>query len=215
MAIKPCKECGGPVSDEVKNCPQCGRGRPNKNSIISWLLVIILISGGGWWLVDTLSSGAISGKTNPYVQKPISGEVATNWVYHTTKDEMRGTEVKFATIVSANSVNFDFPYDGGSKLILTLRKNGNKTDVMIKVSKGQILCAVRGCEASFKFDSGNIQQIKMSKPDDYASDVLFIVSDETKSKIINLLKVSNKLIIEVPFYREGKKQFTFDVNNLE
>lgn len=215
MAIKPCKECSGPVSDKSESCPRCGAKNSNKNSIISWVFVLILIFGGGWWFVNILSSGAISSKIKPHEQKSISGEATSNWIYNTTKDEMRGREAKLATTVSTNSVDFDFPYNGGSKLILTLRKSGNKTDVMVTVSKGQILCGIRGCETAFKFDTGAVQTITMTEPDNHASDVLFVMHDKTEDKIINQLKTSKKLVIEVPFYQEGKKQFTFDVSGLK
>lgn len=215
MAIKPCEECGGSVSDKAESCPRCGAKNSNKNSIISWVFVLILIFGGGWWFVNILSSGAISSKIKPHEQKSISGDAASNWIYNTTKDEMRGQEEKFATTVSTNSVDFDFPYNGGSKLILTLRKSGNKTDVMVTVSKGQILCGIRGCETALKFDTGAVQTITMTEPDNHASDVLFVMHDKTEDKIINQLKTSKKLVIEVPFYQEGKKQFTFDVSGLK
>lgn len=55
----------------------------------------------------------------------------------------------------------------------------------------------------------------MSEPDSHSSDLLFVAYDKTESKIIEQLKNSKKLVIEVPFYQEGKKQFTFNVNGLE
>ncbi|WP_407410773.1 zinc ribbon domain-containing protein [Acinetobacter sp.] len=32
MALKPCKECGGPVSDKAESCPKCGAKQPKKTS---------------------------------------------------------------------------------------------------------------------------------------------------------------------------------------
>ena len=225
MAIKPCKECGGPVSDKAESCPQCGAKQPKKTSVLAWIgLVLIILAGIGMCAEETTKSNSEQTQES----KPIeSNEIVKTeepaqlveqqkdkWEYNTTKDEMRGVETKFATIVSENTVNFDFPYDGGSKLILTLRKKGNETDVMVTISKGQILCRIDGCEAAFKFDKGAVQSITMAEPDNHASDVLFVMYDNTESKIINSLKNSKKLVIEVPFYQEGKKQFTFDVSGL-
>ena len=67
----------------------------------------------------------------------------------------------------------------------------------------------------FKFDDNPVQSISMVEPDSHASDMLFVAYDKTEAKIINQLRNSKKLVIEVPFYQEGKKQFTFDVGNLE
>ena len=55
----------------------------------------------------------------------------------------------------------------------------------------------------------------MSEPDNHSSEALFIMYDKTEDKIINQIKSSKKLIVEVPFYQEGKKQFTFNVSDLE
>ena len=99
--------------------------------------------------------------------------------------------------------------------MLTLRETGNQKDVIVTISKGQILCGIRGCDLSFKFNDGAVQSITMSEPDNHSSEALFVMYDKTETNIINQLKDSKKLVIEVPFYQEGRKQFTFDVGGLE
>lgn len=220
MAIKPCKECGGPVSDKAESCPQCGAKQKKKTSMLAWFgLVLLVLAGIGMCAEKSIDSKSStqSSVTEISQNKPTetNTEELKNWQYETSKDEMRGIESKFATTVSTNTIDFDFPYNGGSKLILTLRKRGAEVDVMIAVSKGQILCGIQNCETAFKFDNGVVQSITMSEPESHSSDLLFIAYDKTKSKIISQLKNSKKLVIEVPFYQEGKKQFTFDVSGLE
>lgn len=220
MAIKPCKECGGPVSDKAESCPQCGAKQKKKTSMLAWFgLVLLVLAGIGMCAEKSIDSKSStqSSVTEISQNKPTETNIEElkNWQYETSKDEMRGIESKFATTVSTNTVDFDFPYNGGSKLILTLRKRGTEVDVMVAVSKGQILCGIQNCETAFKFDNGVVQSITMSEPESHSSDLLFIAYDETKSKIISQLKNSKKLVIEVPFYQEGKKQFTFDVSGLE
>lgn len=214
MAIKPCKECGTPVSDKAESCPMCGAKQKKEISALVWVgLLILVLAGIGVWAdrsvnTRTTTSSSSSSQIN-------NSEIVKNWQYETSKDEMRGIESKFATTISTNAVNFDFPYNGGSKLILTLRKRGAEVDVMVAVSKGQILCGIRNCETAFKFDNGVVQPITMSEPESHSSDLLFITYDKTKSNTISQLKNSKKLVIEVPFYKEGKKQFTFNVSGLE
>lgn len=218
MAIKPCKECGGPVSDKAESCPQCGAKQKKKTSIVAWVaLGILVLAGIGAGLDGTVENQTESGSNSSDGQAAIAVEKAPekNWTYEATKDEMRGIESRFATTVSTNTVDFDFPYNGGSKLILALRKRGSEVDVMVSITKGQILCGIQNCEAAFKFDDGAVQSITMSEPDSHASDLLFVAYDKTESKIISQLKNSKKLVIEVPFYQQGKKQFTFDVSGLE
>lgn len=219
MAIKPCKECGGPVSDKAEICPQCGAKQKKKISFLAWAgLVLLVLYGIGTCAENSTDSkpAEISSTTSQPSQAEGNDVVdLQNWQYETSKDEMRGIESKFATTISTNTVDFDFPYNGGSKLILTLRKRGSEADVMVSITKGQILCGIQNCEAAFKFDDGAVQSITMSEPDNHASDMLFVSYDKTESKIINQLKNSKKLVVEVPFYQEGRKQFTFDVSGLK
>lgn len=215
MAIKPCKECGAPVSDKAESCPMCGAKQPKETSVLTCVCVGILGLAAIIWMYSD-KTPSTSSRVVPTTQATESENVKPkNWQYETSKDEMRGIESRFATTVSTNTVDFDFPYNGGSKLILALRKRGSEVDVMVSITKGQILCGIQNCEAAFKFDDGAVQSITMSEPDSHASDLLFVAYDKTESKIISQLKNSKKLVIEVPFYQQGKKQFTFDVSGLE
>lgn len=215
MAIKPCKECGAPVSDKAESCPMCGAKQPKATSVLTWVCVGILGLAAIIWMYSDKTPSASSGIVLTTQATESENVKPKNWQYETSKDEMRGIESRFATTVSTNTVDFDFPYNGGSKLILALRKRGSEVDVMVTITKGQILCGIRSCEAAFKFDNGAVQSITMSEPDNHSSDMLFVSYDKTETNIINQLKDSKKLVIEVPFYREGKKQFTFDVSGLE
>lgn len=215
MAIKPCKECGAPVSDKAESCPMCGAKQPKATSVLTWVCVGILGLAAIIWMYSDKTPGTSSGAVSTTQATGSENVKPKNWQYETSKDEMRGIESKFATTVSTNTVDFDFPYNGGSKLILALRKRGSDVDVMVSITKGQILCGVQNCEAAFKFDNGEVQSVTMSGPDNHSSDMLFVSYDKTETNIINQLKDSKKLVIEVPFYREGKKQFTFDVSGLE
>lgn len=38
MALKSCKECGGPVSDKAESCPRCGANQPKKTSLLTWII---------------------------------------------------------------------------------------------------------------------------------------------------------------------------------
>ncbi|WP_180076912.1 zinc ribbon domain-containing protein [Acinetobacter sp. YH12251] len=42
MGIKPCKECGSPVSDKAESCPRCGAKQPKKTSVLTWICVVML-----------------------------------------------------------------------------------------------------------------------------------------------------------------------------
>lgn len=219
MAVNPCKECGGPVSDKADKCQICG-AKVVKSVSTPMVFGIIIIT---CFFVYT----CVNGKSNTSQSKSdtqsqsVSNATTTNvneqkknWIYDITKDEMRKTETKFAFTQSLNTVNFDFPYGGGSNLTLSLRKKDNSQDIMLIISKGQFVCGIQKCEAIFKFDDKPLKTITMVGSDTHQSDTLFIAYDKTESEIIKQIKLSKKLVIEVKFYREGSKQFTFDVSNL-
>lgn len=59
MAINPCKECGGPVSDKAESCPLCGAKQPKKTSILTWICVGMLgVAAVLWMYSDNLSSSS-------------------------------------------------------------------------------------------------------------------------------------------------------------
>ena len=223
MAIKPCKECGGPVSDKADSCPKCGAKVKKMglfSKIILGFIAFFVICG----VIGSLGANNSSNKNTPNTasssnsssdstQSEVEQE-PKNWMYDSKKDELHGTTTKFAGTLSTNVVNFDFPYNGGSELLLTVRKNHEGTDVYITISKGQFVCGVvDGCDVAFKFDDGKIMNITMVEPDSHASDTLFVRLDSTEQKIIDKLKTSKKLIIAPKFYQYGDVQFMFDVSN--
>lgn len=151
-------------------------------------------------------------KTEAESPKPVP-----SWKYDQATDEMRGVESKFASIISDNRVQFAFPYDGGSYLDITLRKKSTEpTEVMFTISDGQYSCDTisDNCFAAVKFDNGDIQDVELGSTTDHSSDVLFIANDYDVDSFVGSLRKSKKLIVELPFYQEGKKQFVFTVSSL-
>ncbi|MCH7331922.1 hypothetical protein [Acinetobacter modestus] len=145
-------------------------------------------------------------------------ESTSKWTYDESSDEMRGIKSKFAVIESDNQVNFNFPYDGGSNLRITLRQKTNEpTEVMFVIDKGQYSCDTisDNCFASVKFDNQVIKEIELDGTTDYSSDVLFIKSSKDSESFIHDISKSKALIIELPFYQEGNKQFKFSPSGLE
>jgi len=150
-----------------------------------------------------------------------SSALSAEWSTRYKNDEMRGTARKFLQTVSDNSVDFDFPYNGGSKMAIILRskntelKEGQKAEnlkpneALLAISKGQFLCnSINNCKISAKFDNDKIQQYSMNEAGDGSADVIFFVNS---SSFIKSLQNHKKLIIEADFYQSGPKQFKFDL----
>ncbi|NNH77377.1 hypothetical protein HLH17_06775 [Acinetobacter sp. ANC 5380] len=148
----------------------------------------------------------------------VSIEPEDQWQYETTKDEMRGIEKQYASIHSSNQVHFDFPYEGGSNLNITLRRDvGKPTDVYFSISKGQFTCDTfnNNCYASIKIDDGPVENISLVGTKDYSSEILFIESDHDSKQFIQRIKKANQVIVELPFYQGGRQQFKFDIDGLK
>ncbi|TCN63697.1 hypothetical protein [Acetobacteroides hydrogenigenes] len=136
-----------------------------------------------------------------------------NWNYSQEFDEMNSSTSYFAWSESTNTLDFQFPYEGGSSFTLTVRKNASGTNVYLKVSKGQFMTSVMGEESlRIKFDEEKPQSFSYSSAADGSSDIIFINSE---SRLINKLKTAKKIIIETTFYNEGKQKVYFNVEGLD
>lgn len=134
------------------------------------------------------------------------------WDYSTNTDEMNDSKSRFASLTSDNTVEFDFPYQGGSSLTVTVRsmkKYG--TDVYIKISSGQFICnEYQGTNnVRVRFDNSAPVKFTTNEPSDGSSDLLFL---NNAKKFINLAKKAKTIKIEAPFFQEGNRVFTFTVD---
>lgn len=137
----------------------------------------------------------------------------SNWVYRTERDEARNSEIRFATITSSNEVEFGPPYAGGSSAQMIIRRHPEHgLDIIFTVSPGQLICDVSyGCRALINID-GRQQRIRLLMPADYNSEQLFVSGAQS---LLAQIRRSHRVIIELSFYQEGNRQFTFDTTGLE
>lgn len=70
MALKPCKECGAPVSEKAESCPMCGAKQPKETSLITWICVGLLGLAAVIWMFSDSPSG-VSTSQEP---KPLRAE---------------------------------------------------------------------------------------------------------------------------------------------
>lgn len=130
------------------------------------------------------------------------------WDYINTFDQVRGGTIYHASVDSQNSAYFDFPYQGGSTLSMTVRKHpAYGDDVIFKISKGQFVCHTDDCTGTINFGAG-AEAISLSEPDDNSSDTLFVTNG---NYVIDRLKKAKRVIVELPFYQEGNRQFIFEM----
>ena len=147
------------------------------------------------------------------VQSNVPEKPTSPWIYTTEKDKM-GDETKFASVMSDDILNFQFPYDGGVTSTLTVRKKRGQTDIYFRVSEGQIMAAnsYDGGTIRVKFDDEKPMTLGVSGASDHSSDIIFL---DSTTKILNKLKTAKKVVLEVEFFNEGKHQIEFKVDGLE
>lgn len=152
--------------------------------------------------VATLSFFALALTANAHAQ----------WKYSSSKDEMRGTSTRRATLSSQNSIQLGFPYRGGSKLELTVRKRGEDSpDVFLFIDRGQIPCH-DDCAVNVKFDDEEVMAWSGTGPDSGKTSIIFLNSEPD---FIEKLKNTKQLFVEVSIYDHGRGQFKFNTKGLK
>jgi hypothetical protein len=156
---------------------------------------------------DAVGNGAAN------VGAPVPLAPHSHWEYRTERDEARNADIRFATVTSSNEVNFGPPYDGGSSARMTIRQHPEHgLDIMFLVQPSQMVCNISdGCRALINID-GHPERITLLTPDDYSSETLFVSGPQS---LLARLRGSHRVIIELPFYQEGNRQFTFETAGLE
>lgn len=138
-------------------------------------------------------------------------ETASKWSYSERKDELRNANTYTARLRSENSQDFGFPYGNDNYLTMTVRKHPQwGRDVYFTIDNGQMMCDIYDCRYSISFD-GNVEALTLVPPEDRDSTTLFA---KYGPAIIRKLKASDKVIVELQFYREGNRQFVFDTSGL-
>ena len=139
----------------------------------------------------------------------------TGWTYSETVDEMTDKTCYMASVVSENSAEFGFPYDGGSFLTFVIRDSPQYgKDMFIAISKGQFNCSFNGEDIKIRFDSNEAFTVHCNGPSDMSQDYIFL-NQRDFNKILKLLKESKTMKINVEFFNEGAHTFTFNVEGLE
>ena len=117
---------------------------------------------------------------------------------------------------SSNSVDLPAPYEKDAQASIAIRRHSKFGDgVLFNLHGGHFSCN-RVCNIAIKFDSDKVENYSFLKLPDNPSVLFFFEKDESKFKNFVLkLKESKKLIVELPIYSAGIKQFIFDTSDLK
>lgn len=132
-----------------------------------------------------------------------------HWIERTSQDDMTDETNVWMSILSDNQHEFEFPYNGGSRLQIDVRyrkQDGNQ--VILTLSKGQLQTTNYngGNNVIVRFDDDDPMTFTTTEPADYSSSYLFL---NNPRKFINRAKSANKIKIQVPVFDEGQPIFEF------
>jgi hypothetical protein len=165
-------------------------------------LLFIACSPEGQNSASNSTSGVITSKENQ-----------PSWAYSEEKDRMEGTTIYFASCISANQIDFAFPYNGGSFFTLWIRNGSIGNEVILQVSKGQFIASFMSSNSlKVKFDNEKPVSFQYNSPSDGSMSQIFI---DNPNRFLKKLKRSKKLMIEASFYNEGNRVIEFNVEGLK
>ena len=187
---------------------------------ISWLLFFADAGPKKWdWanVADLNESSVLTNLGQPGRQvsnKPVPTKSASvqarTWVYEKTLDKA-GRPVYKASLFSPTLLQFNFPYAGGSTATLTIRKRDSGTTLYLYVSRGQFNRSFQGGSARIRFDEKPPGTYLFSAAENGSANIIFFDSAE---KLIDRMKKSKKMTVEIEFYAQGKRQIDFQTANL-
>jgi hypothetical protein len=133
-----------------------------------------------------------------------------NWRYGHSDDQMSKGRVHQATTTSTNVVEFDFPYRGSQRGMLTLRTHPKYgKDVIFNIERGQLLVrSYENSSALVRFDDADPISFKVVGAEDHSSTSAFFMDYQG---FVSKMMKSKRVRISIPVYQQGSPVFEFDV----
>jgi hypothetical protein len=119
---------------------------------------------------------------------------------------------RYASVESSDTVSMRFPYKNHRPELTIRTKNGGELNVLLQFS-GQAQAGIDGGKLRLKFDSGPAQTWSFARPADHGKTGLIFINNERS--FLSQLAKSKTLMVELPYYSEGRKTFAFDVQSLD
>ncbi|RIV23778.1 hypothetical protein DYU11_12455 [Fibrisoma montanum] len=126
------------------------------------------------------------------------------WTYEKTADKFKGRWQK-ASLVSANTIQFDYPY-GRTPATLTIRERDGNTTVYIEVDKGQFNRSFQNGNAKVRFDGKAPVTYPLTAAANGRANIVFFDADQ---KLINQIKAARTMSVAISFYGQPVRQLDF------
>lgn len=158
--------------------------------------------------------------TEPYAETAIDTsavvvdsitEPIKNWEYSEVVDKMTSKQTKFARVISNESLDLEFPYDGTNYAQITLRKKEG-LNIYLTIDKGQITGGYDNKFITVRFDEEKPIKFSYTEPQDGSSNIIFI---DNEVKFLSKLKKSKKTLVSLPLYQAGNQILEFNTADLK
>lgn len=134
----------------------------------------------------------------------------SSWQVVVSKDEMRETNSKWLATRSENDAELEFPYDGPNKLQMEVLDSKLKNPrIFFTIDKGQYDCGHSTCYGAIKFGSTPVQEVTFKEYDVSGNDGTILIFEGNTNALLSNIRKFEKITVELPFYRNGTRQFKF------
>ncbi|WP_297423934.1 type VI secretion system-associated protein TagO [uncultured Acinetobacter sp.] len=205
MAIKPCKECGSPVSDKAPTCPQCGAKQPKKTSKLALILaglVLLVIFGS-----------LLSGGDEKASDENENSNVRQKWFVETETDPMTDKKRVYVSVVANNVLMKGNDWSTLQEPIMTFRCQDDSTEVLVDFKQPLSPEYGNALRRTTKFRLDDEKPFNVTLDTAQGNLRVYFVSDPVR----NLKKMigHQKLLISYQAHRTGEQVLEFDITELE
>lgn len=205
MAIRPCKECGAPVSDKAPTCPQCGAKQPKKTSKLALIfagLVLLVIFGSLLSGGDEKASSESSDET-----------VRPKWFVETETDPMTDKKRVYVSLVSNNVLMRGNDWSTLEEPMITFRCQDNSTDFLIDFKQPLSPEYGNALRRTTKFRLDEQKPFNVNLNTAQGNLKVYFVADPVRS--LKKMFGHKKLLISYQAHRTGEQILEFDIAELE
>lgn len=134
-----------------------------------------------------------------------------SWRYSEKVDDVSGGQIRSASVLSSNTLDFSFPYEGRQRARLGLRDHPRwGRTVWLEIERGQFACYFE-CYVQARFGDGKTRAFKVEVPESHDATVRFVSDD---AAFVDALRRSDRLYLEASFFHQGTHTLTFETEGL-
>ena len=206
MAIKSCKECGGPVSDKAESCPMCGAKQPKATSKLS------LVFAGLVLLVIFLG---VFSSNNDEQGSGTDGEAKERqkWFVETDVDPMTDKKRVYVSVVANNVLMNGNDWSTIEEPLITFRCENNKTEFLIDFKQPLSPEYGNALRRTVKFRLDGKEAFKVNLNTSQGNLKVYFVPNPVAT--IKKITGSQKVLISYQAHRKGEQVLEFDLSELE